>query len=218
MADELKPCPFCGGPAILTEGPHHDPEGCTWEVSCDDCGAQNRCLPTPQAARDAWNTRAQAPSTSGADEREEIARIMSRIEEERKKAASYPLGDPMCSRHGGIRDGLKEALEIILARQGPGPGEAVAWRPEVVAFANLMEAQLRANDHKGGWRGDTAAALHNRLLEEAEELFDALNWRSAFLGDADPERIGSEAADVANFAMMIADVCGALAATPTREG
>jgi NTP pyrophosphatase (non-canonical NTP hydrolase) len=111
-----------------------------------------------------------------------------------------------------------ELADAILARaQGPGPGEAVAWRPEIVAFANLMEAKLRANDHKGGWRNDRAADLHSRLLEEAEELFDALNWRSAFLGAADPERIGSEAADVANFAMMIADVCGALDATPTRE-
>ena len=80
-----------------------------------------------------------------------------------------------------------------------------------------MEAQLRANDHKGGWRGDTAAALHKRLLEETEELSEALNWRSAFLGVADPEKIGSEAADVANFAMMIADVCGALDVTPSRE-
>lgn len=69
--------------------------------------------------------RAQGPSTSGADEREEIARLTSRIDEERAKAASYPLGDPMCSRHGGIRDGLKEALEIILAR-AQGPGEAIS--------------------------------------------------------------------------------------------
>lgn len=151
------------------------------------------------------------------DEREEIARL-SRLRDELYDSvfvmdavcAAYPNWEPM-----GVK--LREDLDAILARQGPGPGEAVAWRPEIVAFANLMEAKLRANDHKGGWRNDRAADLHSRLLEEAEELFDALNWRSAFLGAADPERIGSEAADVANFAMMIADVCGALDATPTRE-
>lgn len=164
------------------------------------------------------------------DDREEIARIIDhegyweRLDSCNHALATVSMTDDQRRALTAVRDdelrGTASSLakaDAILARQGPGPGEAVAWRPEVVAFANLMEAQLRANDHKGGWRNDRAADLHSRLLEEAEELFDALNWRSAFLGAADPERIGSEAADVANFAMMIADVCGALDATPTRE-
>jgi hypothetical protein len=93
----------------------------------------------------------------------------------------------------------------------PGGSEvARPWRPEVRAFADLMEAQLRANDHKPGWRGDQDWELHYRLREEVSELGEQLapgsrtdlaSWRS---------RVGSEAADVGNFAMMIADVCGAL--------
>jgi len=85
-------------------------------------------------------------------------------------------------------------------------------RPEVRAFAALMEAKLRANDHKPGWKGDHPEDLLARLHEEADEIRRSWDhWR----GTAWPREqlapiIGRECADVANFAMMIADVCGAL--------
>lgn len=92
------------------------------------------------------------------------------------------------------------------------------WRPEVRAFADLMEAQLRKNDHKGGWKNDRPHALLKRLYDEAAELGHAMPYDDDF----DPENVGWEAADVANFAMMIADVCGALPApappAPGRGG
>ena len=98
------------------------------------------------------------------------------------------------------------------------PGEGGDLRPEVLSFAHLMEAQLRANDHKPGWKGEFASDLFPRISEEAEELRDAIEQHSKQLNWGDmalylPEwtvKVGSEAADVANFAMMIADVCGAL--------
>ncbi len=125
-------------------------------------------------------------------------------------------------------------------------------RPEVAAFAQLMEKALRENDYKGGWSDCEPAALLRRLREESIELDHALSqahdrvWRDwdpeahkadatshrqvtvsyvpnrgwlctdicspkVFQPDADAiERIGEEAADVANFAMMIADNAGAL--------
>jgi hypothetical protein len=68
----------------------------------------------------------------------------------------------------------------------------VAW------FAEQMEAALRRNDHKGGWSGADMGYLRDRLREECVELEMAL--------DAAPfEKATREAADVANFAMMIAD-------------
>lgn len=91
-------------------------------------------------------------------------------------------------------------------------------RPEVLAFAHLMEAQLRANDHKPGWKEEFADELFPRIQEEAEELREAIahhgrqvSWgeMALFLPQSIAE-VGREAADVANFAMMIADVCGAL--------
>ncbi len=77
--------------------------------------------------------------------------------------------------------------------------ELAQLRPEVRAFAGLMEAKLRENDHKPGWKHDDPYALFRRLCEEVGELRAALKK---------PFAVAGETADVANFAMMIADVCG----------
>lgn len=75
-------------------------------------------------------------------------------------------------------------------------------RPEVAAFAQLMEQKLRENDHKGGWADDPASALVERVVEEAAEL--AEEW-----GSPRPSFYTVwEAVDVANMAMMVADVLG----------
>lgn len=96
-------------------------------------------------------------------------------------------------------------------------GEKAYLRPEVLAFAHLMEAQLKANDHKPGWKGEDWYPLLMRMREETIELHEALIPGSRTDLPAWWKRVGSEAADVANFAMMIADVCGALT-TPPAEG
>lgn len=76
-------------------------------------------------------------------------------------------------------------------------------------FADVMEKKLRENDDKGGWDGCGPQFLLGRLMDERDELLIAIEG----LGSApDEERVAyiekaiSEAADVANFAMMIADV------------
>ena len=77
-------------------------------------------------------------------------------------------------------------------------------RPEVRAFAVAMEERLRANDHKGGWKGECQLWLLERLEDEFAEL--AL----AVLDGKPPHEIRDEAADVANFALFVADVAGGL--------
>lgn len=72
-------------------------------------------------------------------------------------------------------------------------------RDVVRAFAIEMERQLQANDHKGGWGDEDRHWLLERLREEVAELTAAIKERT-------PSAIVQEAADVANFAMMIADV------------
>lgn len=82
-------------------------------------------------------------------------------------------------------------------------------RPEVVKFAVLMERQLRKNAFKGGWQNDTAQTLWPRIYEELDELGAELNpFRPP--GAHSRANIGLEAADVANFLMMITDLTGAL--------
>ena len=72
-------------------------------------------------------------------------------------------------------------------------------RKEVHWFAQEMERKLRKNDHKRHWSHCEAQHLSMRLTQEREEL-----RRAVACGD--PDEILSEAADVGNFAMMIADV------------
>lgn len=72
------------------------------------------------------------------------------------------------------------------------------WRPEVVWFADAMERKLRENDHKRHWLTLGMQTLSMRLTQEREELRSAVASGSASV-------TLDEAADVANFAMMIAD-------------
>ena len=80
-------------------------------------------------------------------------------------------------------------------------------RPIVNRFAWRMECCLKANEHKGNWKGEQLSYLLRRLLEEAGELAEAATDESP-----DPLTVEIEAADVGNLAMMIADVCGGLKA------
>jgi NTP pyrophosphatase (non-canonical NTP hydrolase) len=83
------------------------------------------------------------------------------------------------------------------------PEDQQRWRPEVIAFADAMEAKLRVNDYKGGWKHSPTAWLIARLIQEVGELAVSI------AGDFD-EDVLYEAADVANFAMMIVDRNGLL--------
>ena len=74
---------------------------------------------------------------------------------------------------------------------------SIKIRKPLQLFAENMEIKLRENDHKVGWRHMTYRDLQRRLKEELEEL-----WKALFCGEGD---VISEAADVANFCMMIAD-------------
>jgi len=84
------------------------------------------------------------------------------------------------------------AIEEIMKNQ---PRECV------VEFSQNMESQLQRNDHKPGWKNDDPIALLRRIREETDELEEALNKKIPTVG-----KIKKEAADVANFAMMIADI------------
>lgn len=63
---------------------------------------------------------------------------------------------------------------------------------------------MRANEHKG-FSVDDAGYLFGKLLEEAGELFRAYT-------DESVENVRLEAADVANVAMMLAEIA------PDRSG
>lgn len=70
--------------------------------------------------------------------------------------------------------------------------EAVQW------FSGQMLQKLRENQHKGDWQSMTVIELYAELYGEFTELMEALKKH-------EPEEIVRECADVANYAMFIAD-------------
>jgi NTP pyrophosphatase (non-canonical NTP hydrolase) len=95
--------------------------------------------------------------------------------------------------------GREEALNITL-------------RPALARFAARMERTLRTQDHRGkeGWKNTTPEWLLDRVMQERDELRDAIQaWRSGSRPDRETrEAVKHEATDVANFAMMISDLMG----------
>ena len=91
-------------------------------------------------------------------------------------------------------------------------------RGSVRNFASLMEQVLQENDWKGGWGGLTSGYLLRRLSQELRELRKAVKtcslmrehpWnRTNEAYDEAKQMVAREAADVANFSMMIAEVLG----------
>lgn len=71
-------------------------------------------------------------------------------------------------------------------------------REDVKWFAEQMESKLQENDHKGGWEECDPFWLLDRLKEEIFEL-------KLSMARQENEDVIKECADVANFAMMIAD-------------
>ena len=73
-------------------------------------------------------------------------------------------------------------------------------------FADLMRVKLRENDHKGHWEHCDPMWLFGKLRDEVQELAEELDASMGPVGTS-PFLIARECADVAAFAMMIADVC-----------
>ena len=92
------------------------------------------------------------------------------------------------------------------------PGDRLKLRPEVEAFAQIMEAVLRTNDHKGGWKLLTPLECMSRLGDEVDELHSEIKegGHPFWTEERQLAKICHEAADVANYAMFTADCAGAL--------
>jgi hypothetical protein len=78
-------------------------------------------------------------------------------------------------------------------------------RPELAAFAKVMESRLKENAHRGDWRTYNFYFLAACLTANLGHMI------RAFQADK-PESILKSAADTANYAMMISDLFGGLVA------
>lgn len=109
--------------------------------------------------------------------------------------------------------GSESAVRDLTANFGQLPQQDIGYMKffhnELLAFARVMDNKLQENAHKGHWRDRpdhcTPEQLFARLVDEVDELRAEL--MAIKRGKTDGRKIGRECADVANFAMMIADVC-----------
>lgn len=112
------------------------------------------------------------------------------------------------------RDTLAAKLREAEAREG----ELREARPEAARFAEEMENQLQANEEKGGWKDSDRRFLLSELTKNYNHLERLLVWfegpgnvcRSTLISRESEKDILRRAANIANFAMMIADNFGGL--------
>jgi len=92
--------------------------------------------------------------------------------------------------------------------------EEIELRPKVRRFAEEMERALRKHEDKPGWAYNTPSELLERLLEEVDELEDAIDVQQMHLHAESRgvliREVADACADVANFCLFIADVVGGL--------
>lgn len=81
--------------------------------------------------------------------------------------------------------------------------EQIKLRPEVARFAEKMEKQLQANEHKGGWKNCDVDFLWDELSKNHSVLDYALAHNNT-------STVLRRCANIANFVMMIADNWGGL--------
>jgi hypothetical protein len=78
-------------------------------------------------------------------------------------------------------------------------------RPELAAFARLMESRPKENAHRGDWRTFNFYFLASSLAANLGHMVRAFQADKA-------DAVLKSAADTANYAMMISDLYGNLAA------
>lgn len=80
-------------------------------------------------------------------------------------------------------------------------------------FVAMMEKELHANAGKGDRPGWLAMSAGECLLE----IYYHLSKLQKAIKDSDGDRIAEYSANVANMAMMAADICGALYLSPIYD-
>lgn len=83
VSDKLKPCPFCGGEAVI-----RNIAGGGNVITCAQCGAESAVFDNALLALPAWNRRSE-----GAGEREEVIEECAKVADDAHRAATAMLAE-----------------------------------------------------------------------------------------------------------------------------
>lgn len=92
---DLRPCPFCGGSAIL-EG-----QALAWTVTCENCGMQTAVRNKPEQATADWNSRVPL-----------VADAIAACE------AEYVSGETGTAEDAAYNRGVRDCIEAIKELRG----------------------------------------------------------------------------------------------------
>lgn len=155
----------------------------------EECQRLEQNIASLEIDRDEWRSQHENAVSCWHRERDHLATLL-----EETRADAHTAGVEATQAIGRA-----EAAEERIAALEAQLASARELRPAVLWFAHQMEAKLRENDHKGGWHQDSEWSPLGRVSEELSELKRAV-------GDGEaPATVVSEAVDVANMAMMVAD-------------
>lgn len=154
--------------------------------------------------------------------RRDVKKAQAHLESYRKFKAAQPQGEPVAWQHrvtAGPQTGWslwapgrgKEYAEHYTVEVRPLYAEQPApvaqkYDDVLLPFLGMMRKELHANSGKGdrdGWLGMTSGSALEEINHHRDKLWYAV-------ATSNPEAIREHAADVANCAMMVADVCGVL--------
>ena len=79
------------------------------------------------------------------------------------------------------------------------------YKEDLDWFVGEMVKKLDENNHKGSWKDEPIDSLFLNLLNEVDELSIEVKQPDCYKNNQIYENIIKECADVANFAMMIAE-------------
>jgi ribosomal protein S27AE len=180
MMETDKKCPKCGI-VMQTGSPHDD----TWvyQYECSGCGYI-----------EGVSMELEAPNAG-----------------ERFDRAISGCHDRTFGKYGGCRYRCYGCTpESHTLTKNEVKENVVGIRPVILEFAAVMEQKLRKNDHKSHWSKCNQEYLLKRLDDEVKELHECFFIYSPgdmnfYMDGQHGDRIPGEAADVANFAMMLWD-------------
>lgn len=178
MTEELKPCPFCGAPAVLKQNSGNENYNMSFWIACTRCGVTGgsvegpspygfnpqwakRDVPEAKAmAAEAWNRRATPAPAQPEDSRQALEAAALAIERKASKSLERFDFDRAWSA------GMRKAAEIVRGLAAQPEGQKTGWPPGMLQDDDRKLSRALADTPHARANADEAAAA----IKEMERI------------------------------------------------